>query len=101
MMQGRLLFAVIGLIVGGAIGWLTAPAPAASIAVGDVKVEVQQGDQGGSMMATTPKGDGVQVSVGNGGGPFNDRTTRTLIFAAIGGVIGLVVAGVTGSRRRA
>ena len=99
-MQARLLFAVIGLIIGGAIGWLTAPAPTASIAVGDVKVEVQQGTEGGSMMATTPKGNGVEVKVGDGGGPFNDRTTRTLIFAVIGGVIGLVVAGVAGRTRR-
>lgn len=100
-MQARLLFTVIGLIIGGAIGWLTAPAPAASIAVGDVKVEVQQDQGGGSMMATTPKGDGVQVTVGNGGGPFSDRNTRTLIFAVIGGVIGMVAAGVAGRGRRA
>ena len=98
-MNARLLLLVIGVIVGGAIGWLTAPAPGVDLQVGNVSVKVGGNDAGGTVTATDKGGGGLNISVGNGGGFLADRTQRTLVFAAIGGVIGLA-AGFVVSRRR-
>ena len=46
MGKGTLL--VVGLIVGGALGWFTAPKPAVDIKVGGVSIEVDGSGGGGS-----------------------------------------------------
>ena len=92
MNRGSLL--VIGLIVGGAIGWFTAPKPAVDINVGGVSIQVQ-GDKGGGSMTAKDGGGQMQVQVGDRSASFlADPLWRTILFAAIGGGLGLVVAGV-------
>lgn len=97
-MNAKLILLVLGVIIGGVAGWLTAPPPVASMSVGPVKVQVEGDQSGGTMTATDNQGGGMQVSVGNGG-MLGDRTERTAIFAVIGGLIGLVI-GVVADRRR-
>jgi hypothetical protein len=98
-LNARLLFLVIGVIVGGVIGWLTAPAPAVDMKVGNVSVQVGGNGSGGAVTATDNNGGGLNISVGNGGF-LADRTQRTLVFALIGGVIGLAI-GFAADRRKA
>lgn len=83
-MNGKVLLLLVGLVVGGLIGWLTAPKTEV-IKVGPLSVEVTQGKgEGGSVTAT---GNDGKVQVGNPS-PLNDRNTRTLIFAIAGGILG-------------
>ena len=97
-MNNKTILLVIGLVVGGLIGWLTAPTTDV-IKVGPLSVEVTQGKgEGGSVTATGNDGK-VQVQVGSPS-PLNDRNTRTLIFAIIGGVVG-VGAGFVMNQRKA
>ena len=39
--MSKVILLVVGLIVGGAIGWFTAPQPAVDINVGGVSIEVE------------------------------------------------------------
>lgn len=88
-MNSKIILLIVGLLIGGAAGWLTAPAPALNVDIGGLNVEVQGGNgEGGTVTATGPEGGGVEVEVGSPS-PFNDRNTRTAIFALIGAVIGL------------
>jgi len=97
-MNTKVILLVVGLVVGGLIGWLTAPTTDV-IKVGPLSVEVTQGDgEGGSMTATGNDGK-VQVQIGNQG-PLGDRNTRTLILAIVGGVVGFG-AGFAMDRRKA
>jgi hypothetical protein len=90
------LLLVVGVLIGGAIGWFTAPKPAVDINVGGVQIQVQ-GDKGGSSM--TAKDNGGQVQVGDRSASLLvDPLWRTILFAAIGGGIGLVAAGVMGRK---
>jgi hypothetical protein len=94
--RGTLL--VLGVIIGGAIGWFTAPKPAVDISVGGVNIQVQ-GDKGGGSMTAKDNGGSMQVSVGDRSASLlADPLWRTVLFAAIGGGIGLVVAGVRGRK---
>ena len=86
MGKGTLL--VIGLIVGGAIGWFTAPRPAVDINVGGVSIQVDGSGGGGSMTASDQDGK-MQVEIAKPGGFLPDPATRAAVFAAIGGIIGL------------
>lgn len=95
----KALFLIVGLVVGGAIGWFTAPAPAVDIKVGPVSVQVQGDAQGGSVSATDTAGGGVQVAVGNPGF-LADRNQRTGVFAVIGGILGLGMGFLAGRRGR-
>ena len=91
MNRGTLL--VLGILIGGAIGWFTAPKPAVDISVGGVQIQVQ-GNQGGGSMTAKDNGGQVQVRVGDRSGSLlADPLWRTILFAAIGGGIGLVAAG--------
>ncbi len=97
-MNAKTILLIVGLLIGGAAGWLTAPAPALNVDIGGVNVEVQGGDgEGGTVTATGPDGGGVEVQVGNPS-PFNDRNTRTAIFALVGAVAGLAVGFVVDRR---
>ena len=96
-MNSKTILLVIGLIIGGLIGWLTAPTTDI-IKVGPLSVEVTQGKgEGGSMTATGNDGK-VQVQVGNPS-PLNDRNTRTLIFAIVGGIVGFGAGFVMNQRK--
>lgn len=95
----KITLLIIGLVIGGAIGWYTAPAPAVDMKIGDVTVEVQKDEGGGELTATGPKGGSLEIGSGNLS-PLADRKTRTAIFAVAGGVIGLVLGFVFGGRRR-
>ena len=96
-MNGKVLLLLVGLVVGGLIGWLTAPATEV-IRVGPLSVEVTQGKgEGGSVTATGNDGK-VQVQVGTPS-PLNDRNTRTLIFAIVGGIVGFGAGFVMNQRK--
>lgn len=86
-MNRKTMLLVIGLIVGGAIGWFTAPRPAVDINLGGVNIQVE-GDQGGGSVSATGNGDAVQVQVGQPGSPLSQPGWRALIFAVIGAAIG-------------
>jgi len=90
---------IVGLIVGGAVGWYTAPAPAVDMKIGGVSVEVQKDDGGAELTATGPKGGSLEIGSGKPSLLAN-RTTRAAIFAAGGGVIGLILGFVVGGRRQ-
>ena len=98
-MNAKIILLIVGLLVGGAVGWLTAPAPALNVDIGGVSVEVQGGEgEGGTVTATGEDGGGVQLQVGNPS-PLNDRNARTGIFALIGALVGFAV-GLVADRRR-
>jgi hypothetical protein len=97
-MNAKTILLIVGLLIGGAAGWLTAPAPALNVDIGGVNVEVQGGDgEGGTVTATGQDGEGIEVQVGNPS-PLNDRNARTAIFALVGAVIGLGVGFVVDRR---
>ncbi len=99
-MNTKTLLLIVGLVIGGAIGWFTAP-HASSVQLGPLNVQVQNGggdSSGGSVTATNDNGQ-INVKVGDSS-PLDDRNSRTLIFAIIGGGIGLGL-GFTLDRRRA
>ena len=86
-MNTKVILLVVGLIVGGVAGWLTAPTTDV-IKVGPLSVEVQGGSgEGGTVTATGNDGQ-IQVQVGNPS-PLDDRNTRALIFAIVGAIVGL------------
>ncbi len=96
-MNTKVILILVGLLIGGAGGWLTAPQPT-QIQVGPVSVEVQGGNgEGGSVTATDGNGE-VQLQVGNPS-PFNDPMLRTVIFGLIGTLAGLAI-GVVVDRRK-
>ncbi len=98
-MNAKIILLIVGLLVGGAVGWLTAPAPALNVDIGGVSVEVEGGNgEGGTVTATGPDGGGVAVQMGNPS-PLNDRGTRTGLFALIGAVVGFAVGFVADRRR--
>ena len=85
MGKGTLL--VIGLIVGGALGWFTAPKPAVDINVGGVSIQVDGSGGGGSMKASD-QGGTMQVEIAQPGGFLPDPATRAAVFAVVGGILG-------------
>jgi hypothetical protein len=96
----KILLLIVGLVIGGAIGWYTAPAPAVDMKIGGVTVEVQKDQGGAELTATGPKGGSVEIGSGNRS-LLADRTTRTAIFAVGGGIVGLILGFLVGGRRRA
>lgn len=96
----KITLLIIGLIIGGAIGWYTAPAPAVDMKIGGVSVEVQKDEGGAELTATGPKGGSIEIGSGSPS-VLSDRTTRTAIFAVGGGIIGLILGFVVGGRRSA
>lgn len=97
-MNLKVILLVVGLVVGGIAGWLTAPTTDV-IKLGPLSVEVQGGSgEGGTVTATGNDGQ-IQVQVGDPS-PLNDRNMRTLIFAVVGGAIGFG-AGFLTDRRKA
>lgn len=98
MAKGALI--VVGLIVGGAIGWFTAPKPAVDIQVGGVNIKVDGSGGGGTMKASDRDG-AMQVEIGKPSGLLVDPASRALIFAAVGGIVGLGIGFVTDGRKRA
>lgn len=85
-MNLKVILLLVGLVVGGVAGWVTAP-EAVDINVGPLSVEVQGDGQGGQLTASD-QGGGLQVQVGSSS-PLDDRNIRTLIFAIVGGALGL------------
>jgi hypothetical protein len=99
-MSAKVTLLVVGLIVGGVIGWFTAPRPAVDINVGGVSLQVEGGTSGGTMMATEDDGGSMKVQVGGPSGFLSDPVQRTAIFAVIGGILGLGM-GFLADRRQA
>lgn len=92
----KVLLLIVGLAIGAAAGWFTAP-KAVDIDVGGLSVEVEGKGDGGAMISADRQ-NGVEVSIGRRS-VFDDRNTRTAIFAAIGGLIGLIIGFVADRRR--
>lgn len=98
MSKGTLL--IVGLIVGGAIGWFTAPKPAVDIHVGGVSIQVEGSGGGGTMKASDRDG-AMEVEIGKPSGLLVDPAKRAGVFAVIGGVVGLGIGFLTDRRKRA
>ena len=99
-MNLSVLLIVAGLIVGGVIGWLTAPQPS-SVDVGPLHIQSAGGDSGSGSTTTVTTGDnGINVNVSSNS-PLDNRGERTLIFAVIGGVVGAVAAYASNRTRKA
>lgn len=81
-MNAKVLFLVIGLLVGGLAGWLTRP-QAAEVEVLGLKVEVQ----------------GDKAAGAKGGSLTTGQTQHIGIFAAIGALVGFGI-GFAADRRR-
>ena len=84
-MNTRVILLIVGLVVGGAFGWVTAP-KAVDVQVGPLSVQVDNTNGGGTMVATGEDGK-IKIQVGNSS-PLDDRNTRTLIFAVVGALVG-------------
>ncbi len=85
------LLLVAGLVVGGIVGWVTAPSPS-TVDVGPLHIQAAGGDSGNGSTTTVTTGDGgINVNVSSNS-PLDNRPERTLIFAVIGAVIGGVAA---------
>lgn len=83
-MNAKLVLLLVGLAVGGLIGYLTRP-QAAEIALGPLSIEVQ--DSGSS--------------AGSGGGALTSGQTRHIgIFAVIGAIVGFGAGFVADRGRR-
>lgn len=95
-LKGALL--VVGLIVGGLIGWFTAPPPAAEINIGPLSVEVQEGAGGGGSVTATGEDGQIQVHVGQRSF-LDDRNARTAVFGIVAALIGFGIGGFLDSRR--
>ncbi|MBN9023952.1 MAG: hypothetical protein J0H08_18100 [Rhizobiales bacterium] len=94
----KVILLIVGLVIGGAAGWFTAP-KAVDVDVGGLSVQVDGNQDGGSTVSAEERpGGGVEVSIGRRS-VFEDRNTRTAIFAAIGAVIGLIIGFVADRRR--
>ncbi len=93
----KIILLIVGLVIGAAAGWFTAP-KAVDVDVGNLSVQVEGGREGGAMLSADDNGGGLEVSIGRRS-VFDDRNTRTAIFAAIGGLIGLIIGFVADRRR--
>jgi F0F1-type ATP synthase assembly protein I len=97
-MNAKVILLIVGLLIGGAAGWLTAPAPALNVDIGPVSVEVQEGTgEGGSVTATGEDGQ-IKVQVGQRSW-LDDRTARAAVFAIVGAIIGFGAGLVTDRRK--
>lgn len=81
-MNAKILFLVIGLVVGGLAGWLTRP-EAAEINIFGAKIEVQ----------------GDHAAGASGGSLTTGQTQHVAVFAAIGALVGFGL-GFLADRRR-
>ena len=80
--NGKIILVLIGLLIGGVVGYLQRP-EAAEIKIGPIQLEVQTD----------------QVAQGNG--PLTSGQMRhVLIFAIVGGAIGLAIGYVADRRKR-
>jgi hypothetical protein len=102
----KIALLLVGLIVGGLIGWATMPA-GVEINAGPVSLEVQGGDGGGGMSVEVqkdrPAGSPALEVKGGGGGGFAGLTSGQLQYVAMLAVIGAIVGLVLGflvDRRR-
>ena len=93
----KVILLIVGLVIGAAAGWFTAP-KAVDVNLGNISLEVEGGREGGAMLSADDSRGGVEVSIGRRS-VFDDRNTRTAIFAAIGGAIGLLIGFVADRRR--
>jgi hypothetical protein len=97
-MNAKVILLNVGVLIGGAAGWLTAPAPATQLQLGPLSVEVQEGSGDGGTVTATGEDGQIQVQVGNPS-LLDDRNTRAGIFAIVGAIIGFG-AGLIADRRR-
>jgi hypothetical protein len=93
----RATLLIVGLVLGAIVGYMTLPAPAVDINVGGVNIQVE-GDKSGGSVTASGEGDGMKVAIGDRASVFADPLWRTVIFAVIGGVLGLVISAVRGRK---
>ncbi|HVY18612.1 MAG TPA: hypothetical protein VHA70_00855 [Bauldia sp.] len=90
-MNLRVLLVLVGLVIGAVLGWATGPQPS-RVDVGPLHIETQGGDSGNGGTATVTTGNnGISVNV-QSNSPFDNRNSRTIIFAAIGAALGAVAS---------
>ena len=96
----KVILLVLGLVIGGGVGWFTAPEPAAEMKIGPVDVEVQKDGDGSGTLTASDGGKSLEIAVGDQS-VLDNKTYRTGIFAAGGGIIGLVLGFFFGRSRPA
>jgi hypothetical protein len=85
------LLVAAGIVVGGIVGWVTAPQPS-TVDVGPLHIQAAGGDSGNGSTTTVTTGDnGINVNV-TSNSPLDNRGERTVIFAVIGAIVGGVAA---------
>jgi hypothetical protein len=92
----KVILLIVGLVIGAAAGWFTAP-KAVDIDVGGLSLEVE--GKGDGAMVSADRKNGVELSIGQRS-ILDDRNSRTAIFAAIGGLPGLIIGFVADRRRK-
>jgi hypothetical protein len=93
----RVTLLIVGLVLGAIVGYMTLPRPAVDINVGGVNIQVE-GDKSGGSVTASGEGDGMKVAIGDRTSVFADPLWRTIIFAAIGGILGLVISALRGRK---
>jgi hypothetical protein len=94
----RVSLLIIGLVLGAIVGYVTLPRPAVDINVGGVNIQVE-GDKSGGSVTASGEGDGMKVAIGDRTSVLADPLWRTVIFAVIGGVLGLLISAIRGRKR--
>ncbi len=97
-MNTKTLLVAVGLVIGALAGWFSAPQPS-NVDLGPLHMKVEGGDNGNGGNATVTTGNGqINVNVSSNS-PLDNQTSRAVIFAIIGGAVGLA-AGYVVDRRR-
>ena len=90
-MNFKVILLAVGLVVGGATGWFTAPRPATTeIHAGPLNMTVQKDHgSGGAQVTVNGQNGGLDIAVGAQPSAFDDPGLRTAIFAGIAALVGL------------
>jgi len=90
-MNFKVILLAVGLVVGGATGWLTVPRPATTeIHAGPLNMTVQKDNgSGGAQVTVNGQNGGLDIAVGAQPSAFDDPGLRTAIFAGIAALVGL------------
>ena len=91
MTSFKAILLVVGLVVGAALGWFTAPkSTTTEIHAGPLNMTVQDNKgSGGAAVTVNNQNGGLNIEVGKQRSAFDDPGLRTAIFAGIAAVVGL------------